>query len=157
MINDLEEHALKKNFLMMVSPSSLSSDSLSKIYGFSPSSEDVLEAEAGDVVASWISLAASGTLHYVKTASQWLSEFVCKLYELDEDNIEMMAAAYYAFGASLLTYLEDTGSIEIFPHGELSVNLKNMSEYLPPSFLVIPMTGSEASLLLDDEEDKDDD
>lgn len=152
MISDLEEHALKKNFLMMVSPSSLNSDSLSKIYGFSPSSDDVLEAEAGDVVASWISLAATGTLHYVKTASTWLSEFVCKLYELDEDNIEIMSAAYYAFGASLLTYLEDIGCIEIFPHGETAKNLKSMSEYLPPSFLVIPMEGSDQSLMFEEED-----
>lgn len=155
MIDDLEEQAQKKNFLMMVSPSSLSTNSLSQVYGFTPSSDDVLEAEAGDVVANWISLAASGTLHYVKTASTWLSEFICKLYELDEDNIEIMSAAYYAFGASLLSYLEEIGSIEILPHGELGINIKNMSEYLPPSFLVIPMTESEATLYMDREEDED--
>lgn len=138
-VDDIDTSVMdQRNFLLMVSPAD--GQKITSMAGFSSPSPDVQEAETLDVIANWITLAASGSLHYVRNASQWMADFITDHFgEPDDDpeHKEGIVSAYYAFSVGLLTYMLQSGVIEIYMEGDSSKNLEKFIEYLPNTFSVI--------------------
>lgn len=135
-MSDLDlEQVHKRNFLLMVSPTE--GQHLSSLAGFSTPSKEVQEAETIDVIAAWITLAASGALKHVQNASSWLTDFVLQQHGIDTEHRPQILSAYYSYGVALISYLLNTGVIDLFAQGDSADNIKNFVDFIPNNFSVI--------------------
>lgn len=125
----------KRNFLLTLSPAE--GQKVSEQVGFFPPSEEVQEAETFDVVSNWITLAASGAMVEISNASEWVTEYISNKYELTDEELQDVKAAYYTYSVALISYMIQVGVIDLYIHGEVHSNLEKFIEFFPADVKIV--------------------